>query len=50
MNIEQSFEYEYVFPAIRGIQAQQEYYISMCPIRLLPKMFLFNEPGDSSGA
>jgi DNA sulfur modification protein DndB len=39
------FEYEYVFPAIRGIQAQQEYYISMCPIRLLPRMFLFNEPG-----
>lgn len=42
---EQSFEYEYVFPAIRGIQAQEEYYISMCPIRLLPRMFLFNEPG-----
>lgn len=39
------YEYEYVFPAIRGIQAQQEYYISMCPIRLLPKMFLFDEPG-----
>lgn len=42
---EHLFEYEYVFPAIRGIQAQQEYYISMCPIRLLPRMFLFNEPG-----
>ncbi len=40
-----SCEYEYVFPAIRGIQAQQEYYISMCPIRLLPRMFLFDEPG-----
>lgn len=45
MTDENAFEYEYVFPAIRGIQAQQEYYISMCPIRLLPKMFLFNEPG-----
>lgn len=36
-------EFEYVFPAIRGIQAQREYYVSMCPLRLLPKVFLFNE-------
>ena len=35
--------FEYVFPAIRGIQAQREYYVSMCPMRLLPKLFLFNE-------
>ena len=35
--------FEYVFPAIRGIQAQKEYYVSMCPMRLLPKIFLFNE-------
>lgn len=35
--------FEYVFPAIRGIQARQEYYVSMCPLRLLPKLFLFNE-------
>lgn len=34
---------EYVFPAIRGIQAQREYYVSMCPMRLLPRLFLFNE-------
>ena len=34
---------EYVFPAIRGIQAQREYYISMCPVRLLSKLFLFDE-------
>ncbi len=36
-------EFEYVFPAIRGIQANREYYVSMCPLRLLPKIFLFNE-------
>ena len=36
-------EFEYVFPAIRGIQAQREYYVSMCPMRLLPKLFLFDE-------
>ena len=35
--------FEYVFPAIRGIQAGREYYVSMCPLRLLPKIFLFDE-------
>jgi DNA sulfur modification protein DndB len=35
--------FEYVFPAIRGIQAKREYYISMCPVRLIPKLFLFDE-------
>lgn len=33
----------YSFPAIRGIQAQHEYFVSMCPMRLLPRIFLFNE-------
>ena len=37
-----SNEFEYVFPVIRGVQAQREYYISMCPMRLLPKLFLFD--------
>lgn len=36
-------EFQYVFPAIRGTQAAREYYVSMCPLRLLPKIFLFNE-------
>ena len=36
-------EFEYVFPAIRGIQAHREYYVSMCPIRLLSKLFQFDE-------
>lgn len=35
--------FEYVFPAIKGVQAQREYYVSMCPMRLLPKLFVFNE-------
>jgi DNA sulfur modification protein DndB len=35
--------FEYVFPAIRGVQAHREYFISMCPLRLLPKIFLFDE-------
>ncbi|WP_207622006.1 DNA sulfur modification protein DndB [Alienimonas californiensis] len=35
-----SFGYD--FPAIRGIQAGREYYISMCPLRLVPKLFTFD--------
>lgn len=35
--------FEYAFPAIRGIQGGREYYASMCPLRLLPKLFLFDE-------
>ena len=35
--------FEYTFPAIRGVQASREYYVSMCPLRLLPKIFLFDE-------
>ena len=35
--------FEYRFPAIKGIQAEREYYVSMCPLRLIPKLFLFNE-------
>ncbi len=35
--------FEYVFPAIRGVQAGHEHFVSMCPMRLIPKMFLFDE-------
>lgn len=35
--------FAYLFPAIRGVQARREYYVSMCPLRLLPKIFLFDE-------
>lgn len=35
--------YSYQFTAIRGVQAKREYYISMCPLRLIPKIFLFDE-------
>lgn len=36
-------EFEYVFPAIRGVQAGHEYYVTMCPLRIIPRLFLFNE-------
>lgn len=35
--------FEYVFPAIQGIQAERAYFVSMCPLRLIPKIFLFDE-------
>ncbi len=36
-------EFYYIFPAIRGYLAKREYYIAMCPLKLIPKIFLFNE-------
>jgi DNA sulfur modification protein DndB len=33
----------YSFPAIRGVQAGREYYVSMCPLRVIPRLFLFDE-------
>ena len=38
--------FTYKFPAVRGIQANTEYYISMVPMKLLGK--LFSENTDSS--
>ena len=35
-------EFEYVFPAIRGVQAGREYYVTMWPLRLIPKLFVFD--------
>ena len=35
--------FEYRFPAIRGIQAGREYYVSQCPLRLLPRLFTFDD-------
>lgn len=32
----------YVFPALRGIQAGQEYFAAMCPLKLLPRLFQFD--------
>ncbi len=35
--------YEFVFPAIRGFQARREYFVSMIPLRLIPKLFIYDE-------
>jgi len=35
--------FTYVFPAIRGVQAGREYYVSMCPLQLLRRFFIFDD-------
>lgn len=35
--------YNYVFTAIKGKQANRDYFIAMCPLKLVPKIFLFDE-------
>ncbi|MFN7252943.1 MAG: DNA sulfur modification protein DndB [Anaerobacillus sp.] len=35
--------FSYTFPALRGWQASREYYVVMVPLRLIPKIFLFDE-------
>jgi len=34
---------QFVFPAVRGIQANKEYYISMVPLSTISRLFLFSE-------
>jgi len=33
----------YGFDAIRGVQAGREFYVAMCPLKIIPKLFIFNE-------
>lgn len=35
--------YYYEFVALRGRQAGREYYVAMCPLGLLPKLFVFDD-------
>ncbi|TMR22655.1 DNA sulfur modification protein DndB [Nonomuraea turkmeniaca] len=35
--------YEYAFPAIRGVQAERVFFVSMCPLKLLSKMFVWDD-------
>ena len=36
-------DHYFTFPAIRGVQAGREYYVSMCPLGLVHKIFKFDE-------
>ena len=42
LNESQSESYNYVFPALRGIQAGREFFVAMCPFKLVPKIFSFD--------
>jgi len=33
----------YGFDAIRGTQAKREFYVAMCPLKIIPKLFIFND-------
>ncbi|MDX5476216.1 MAG: DNA sulfur modification protein DndB [Bacillaceae bacterium] len=33
----------YNFPSIKGVQAGKDYFVAMCPLRIIPKIFLFDE-------
>lgn len=35
--------FTYTFPALRGVQAEREYFVAMSPLKLLPKIFIFND-------
>lgn len=35
--------YTHTFPAIRGVQAGRPCYVAMCPMRVIPKLFRFDE-------
>jgi DNA sulfur modification protein DndB len=35
--------FTYVFSALKGVQAGRDYYVAMCPLKLIPKIFLFDE-------
>lgn len=35
--------YCYAFPAVRGMQAGRPFYIATCPLRIIPKIFSFDE-------
>lgn len=39
--LRRSGDFEYVFPTIRGIQAGREYYVTMCPLRLISRLMEF---------
>ena len=36
-------EFCYNFPAVRGVQAGRPFYIATCPLRIIPKIFIYDE-------
>jgi DNA sulfur modification protein DndB len=40
---EMAESFAYVFSALKGVQAGRDYFVAMCPLKLIPKIFLFDE-------
>ncbi len=40
---ESTESFSYIFSALKGMQAGRDYYVAMCPLKLIPKIFLFDE-------
>ena len=40
---ETSDDFAVSFPAMRGVQASREFFVIMCPLRYLPRLFMFDE-------
>lgn len=38
-----SKSFTYTFPSVRGIQAGREFFVSQVPLRMLPRLFVFND-------
>jgi len=38
-----NYMHYYNFTAIRGMQSEREFYVTICPMDLIPKIFLYNE-------
>jgi len=38
-----SLTFCYSFPAVKGNQAGRDYFVIMCPLKVLPKLFIFND-------
>lgn len=43
MSTQDSSSYCYSFPAVRGIQAGHSFYIATCPLRIIPRIFIYDE-------
>jgi len=39
----QNYLHNYTFTAIRGLQAEREFFVTICPLDLIPRIFLYNE-------
>src|SRR5262245_22156131 len=35
--------FTHAFPAVRGVQAGREFFVATCPLRIIPRIFVFNE-------